>query len=93
VPKPDESAYLRFFDRHGVDPARSAMFEDLVKNLAVPHATGMTTVLVVPPDLAADPREPWERHQPVDSHIDWVTDDIARFLAADALAKAAGPMP
>ena len=29
-------------------PQRAAMFEDLARNLAVPHALGMTTVLVVP---------------------------------------------
>ena len=34
--------------RHGVDPAKAAMFEDLARNLEVPHALGMTTVLVVP---------------------------------------------
>ena len=33
-------------------PTKAAMFEDLARNLGVPHALGMTTVLVVPPDDA-----------------------------------------
>src|SRR6188768_1365654 len=47
-PKPLAQTYDRFLARHGVDPARAAMFEDLARNLAVPHALGMATVLVVP---------------------------------------------
>ena len=37
-PKPSAKTYERFLARHGVDPSRSAMFEDLARNLAVPHA-------------------------------------------------------
>ncbi len=47
-PKPLSQTYERFFARHAVDPARAAMFEDLARNLEVPHRFGMTTVLVVP---------------------------------------------
>ena len=47
-PKPLPQTYDRFLKLHGVDPARAAMFEDLSRNLAVPHTLGMTTVLVVP---------------------------------------------
>ncbi len=47
-PKPLPQVYDRFLARHGVDPRRAAMFEDLARNLEVPHALGMTTVLVVP---------------------------------------------
>src|SRR3981189_2099914 len=47
-PKPLAQTYDRFLARHGVDPRKAAMFEDLARNLAVPHALGMTTVLVVP---------------------------------------------
>ena len=46
MPKPAAETYQRFFDRHAVDPARAAMFEDIAHNLAVPHARGMKTVLV-----------------------------------------------
>ena len=47
-PKPSSQTYDRFLEAHGVDAAKAAMFEDLARNLAVPHALGMTTVLVVP---------------------------------------------
>ena len=35
-PKPAPQTYRKFLDRHGVDPAKSAMFEDLARNLVVP---------------------------------------------------------
>ena len=47
-PKPRAVVYDRFLARHGVDPPKAAIFEDLARNLEVPHARGMTTVLVVP---------------------------------------------
>ena len=50
VPKPERQPYDRFIAHLGVDPARAAMFEDLARNLVVPHALGMTTVLVLPRD-------------------------------------------
>ncbi|MET0605498.1 MAG: pyrimidine 5'-nucleotidase [Beijerinckiaceae bacterium] len=79
-PKPDLKTYQRFLDRHGVDPARAAMFVDLEKNLRAPHELGMTTVLVTP--SGDDPhREAWEREQATTaSHIDWSTNDLAGFL-------------
>src|SRR5205807_8904433 len=48
APKPMAQTYDRFLARHGVDPRKAAMFEDLARNLTIPHALGMTTVLVVP---------------------------------------------
>jgi len=47
-PKPAPQTYQKFLRLHGVNPERSAMFEDLARNLVVPHQLGMTTVLVVP---------------------------------------------
>ena len=81
VPKPDPAAYERFFALHGVDPRRAVMVEDLAKNLVVPHARGMATILVVPSG-EHDNREPWERLGGADPHVDVVTDDLAGFLAA-----------
>src|SRR6476661_11254380 len=43
-PKPFRQTYDRFLARHGVAPDKAAMFEDLSRNLEVPHALGMTTV-------------------------------------------------
>jgi putative hydrolase of the HAD superfamily len=80
TPKPDPIAYQRFFDRHAVDPKESAMFEDLARNLIVPHEQGMVTTLVVPQRPEADGREAWERTGAADPHIEFVTDDLAAFL-------------
>ena len=90
VPKPEAATYDRFFALHGVDPRRSAMFEDLVKNLEVPHARGMATVLVVPSTAVQDNREPWERMGAEEPYVDAVTDDLAAFLVGLELGLARG---
>ncbi len=81
-PKPAAITYERFLARHDVDPAKAAMFEDLARNLAVPHAMGMTTVLVVPSPGNTIKREAWELQGRDDPHIDHVTDDLTGFLAS-----------
>ena len=79
VPKPERSTYERFLDRHGIDPTRAALFEDIARNLVVPHDLGMATVLVVP--KIADPyREAFEQAAVQEPHIDHITDDLAGFL-------------
>jgi putative hydrolase of the HAD superfamily len=79
-PKPSARMYERFLEKHDVDPAKAAMFEDLARNLAVPHAMGMTTVLVVPAPDNKVIRETWELQGRDDPHIDHVTDDLTGFL-------------
>jgi putative hydrolase of the HAD superfamily len=79
-PKPLPQVYKRFLTRHEVDPSKAAMFEDLARNLEVPHALGMTTVLVVPEGQRDVFREDWELEGRDDPHVDHVTDDLARFL-------------
>jgi putative hydrolase of the HAD superfamily len=79
-PKPSAQTYERFLKRHGVDAGRSAMFEDLARNLKVPHALGMTTVLVVPENTREVFRESWELEGRDDPHVDHVTDDLVAFL-------------
>lgn len=81
-PKPLAQTYDRFLARHGVEPKNSAMFEDLARNLSVPHALGMTTVLVVPEGTRDVFREEWELEGRDAPHVDHVTDDLAGFLAA-----------
>jgi putative hydrolase of the HAD superfamily len=88
-PKPAPQTYDRFLQAHGVDPARAAMFEDLARNLAVPHALGMTTVLVVPRGTRELFRESWELEGPGEPHVDHVTDDLAGFLKTLAPPPAA----
>jgi putative hydrolase of the HAD superfamily len=79
-PKPLPQVYDRFLKKHGVTPARAAMFEDLARNLDVPHRLGMTTVLVVPPPDKPIVREGWELAGRDAPHVDYVTDDLAGFL-------------
>ena len=79
-PKPLPQTYDLFLKTHGVDPQRAAMFEDLSRNLAVPHALGMTTVLVVPEGSREVLREAWEMEGRDAAHVDHVTDDLASFL-------------
>jgi putative hydrolase of the HAD superfamily len=80
-PKPSALTYRRFLDRHGIDPAGAAMFEDLARNLEVPHALGMTTVLVVPEGQREVFREDWELAGRDAAHVHHVTDDLAGFLS------------
>ncbi len=79
-PKPAPQTYQRFLDLHGVNPASSAMFEDLARNLVVPHQLGMTTVLVVPDGAREVVREEWELEGRDAGHVDHVTDDLTGFL-------------
>jgi putative hydrolase of the HAD superfamily len=79
-PKPLAQTYDRFLARHGVDPGKAAMFEDLARNLEVPHGLGMTTVLVVPEGTREVFREQWELEGRDAPHVDHVTDDLVGFL-------------
>jgi len=80
IAKPDQGTYERFFDRCGVDPARAALFEDIERNLIVPHRRGMTTVLVLPPEGSDPEREFWEMATGDEPHVDFMTQDLAGFL-------------
>jgi putative hydrolase of the HAD superfamily len=79
-PKPSQKTYERFLVRHDVDAAKAAMFEDLARNLAAPHALGMTTVLVVPEGTREVFREDWELEGRDAPHVDHLTDDLTGFL-------------
>jgi putative hydrolase of the HAD superfamily len=79
-PKPRRGVYERFLARHRVDPNAAAIFEDLARNLEVPHALGMRTVLVVPEGTQVVLREEWELAGRDATHVDHVTDDLTAFL-------------
>ena len=81
IPKPASAAYRAFFDRYQIDPTRAAMFEDIAKNLVVPRAFGMTTTLVVGRPDQVDHRQPHDRVVDDARAIDFVTSDLAAFLA------------
>lgn len=89
-PKPRASVYDRFLARHNVDPRKAAIFEDLSRNLEVPHALGMTTVLVVPGGTREVFREEWELAGRDDPHVDHVTDDLTGFLRDVAETRGLG---
>ena len=89
-PKPRPQVYDRFLKRHGVDPAKAAIFEDLARNLEVPHALGMTTVLVVPSGTREVFREEWELAGRDAPHVDHVTHDLAGFLRGIAARRGGG---
>lgn len=94
IPKPAPAAYAAFFDRHGVDPARAAMFEDIARNLVVPKSLGMTTTLVTPDLDRIDNREDHDRVVEDARAIDFTTGDLAGFLQsvnAQLAAKGRGP--
>ncbi|MDI1463195.1 pyrimidine 5'-nucleotidase [Catellatospora sp. KI3] len=82
VPKPDPDAYRRLVERHGIDPTRAVMVDDLRHNLEVPHAMGMRTIWVdhhgradsLPPAHAAWP--------------DLVTSDLTALLTQVAATRA-----
>jgi putative hydrolase of the HAD superfamily len=82
TPKPARITYDRFVDLHAVAGPNAAMFEDLARNLIVPKALGMTTVLIVPNNFEPTFSEIWERDPELTDEVDFVTDDLTGFLAA-----------
>lgn len=81
VPKPHRQAYDGFFTRYGIDPRRAIMFDDLEKNLVVPHEQGMVTVQVVAGEgYVHEQVEAWELDQTAAPHVHHVTADLAGFL-------------
>ena len=80
LPKPNRETYDRFIAATGVAPGAAAMFEDLARNLVVPKALGMRTVLVVPNGTREVFHEDWELEGRDADHVDYLTDDLGAFL-------------
>lgn len=89
TPKPARETYETFARLHKVAGPNAVMFEDLARNLVVPKALGMLTVLIVPRNLEPTFSEIWERDPGLEDEVDFVTDDLAGFLGALASAAAA----
>ena len=91
VPKPDKAAFAHMVAAHGVSAAEAAMFEDMPHNLEVPHALGMTTVLV----RTRHPEHPRQREiarwAAPPEHIHHMTDDLVGFLDAIELERRSEP--
>jgi len=81
-PKPEEFAYTSFLTAHGIDPHRAIMFDDLEKNLLVPHQIGMGTVQIVAEhDFVHEQVDNWELLQTSGvEHVHHRTNDLAAFL-------------
>jgi putative hydrolase of the HAD superfamily len=81
VPKPANATYDKFASLHRVDTKNAAMFEDLPRNLAVPRALGMKTVLILP-EPGHKGLERWEEFDEGDTNVDFVTNRLSDFLRA-----------
>jgi putative hydrolase of the HAD superfamily len=77
VPKPQRPPYESFVKKHGVNPKRAAMFEDIARNLEVPHDMGMVTVLVTHDDNYDAGRL---NDMTSGEHIHHTTEDLSHFL-------------
>src|SRR5690606_24211933 len=71
TPKPARAAYETFSALHKVAGPNAAMFEDLARNLAVPKALGMTTILVVPRNFEPTFSEIWEQDRDNEDDVDF----------------------
>ena len=80
VPKPERDAFDRMIGQHGVDPGKSAMFEDMPHNLEAPHALGMTTVLVQSSYMDHPVQLEMRRWTSLPEHIHHSTRDLIGFL-------------
>jgi putative hydrolase of the HAD superfamily len=83
VPKPDISAYRALVARHGFDPAKAIMLDDMPRNLAPAADLGMTTVWVKT-DVA------WAQAAEQTAYIHHIAENLADWLHAiskDATSK------
>ncbi|MGD9738557.1 MAG: pyrimidine 5'-nucleotidase [Bauldia sp.] len=80
--KPSRAVYDLLIAETGIDPRRTAMFEDLARNLVEPQALGMTSVLVLPPGTRELFRANWDLEKGPDPAADFLTEDLAGFLEA-----------
>ncbi len=80
IPKPARAPYEQFLHMHDVVPTRAAFFEDIARNLEVPHDMGMVTVLVTS-------QEGYDEGMTAGAHIHYSTDDLSGFLVQQVISK------
>jgi putative hydrolase of the HAD superfamily len=80
VPKPEAQAFDRMIRRHGIAADGAAMFEDMPMNLEVPHALGMTTVLVHSSYVDHPVQQKMKAWTTLPDHIHHMTVDLTGFL-------------
>jgi putative hydrolase of the HAD superfamily len=74
LPKPEIAPYRVMLQRHGVDPARAVMVEDMARNLVPAAALGMTTVWVPTTEIWSQPDADGQ------AHIHHTAPDLTAFL-------------
>lgn len=79
-PKPHHAPFDKFLKEHDVDGSKSAMFEDLPRNLQPAKANGMVTVLITPQNSGEYTVESWEHVESGENYIDHQTDDLDGFI-------------
>lgn len=85
-PKPAKIAYDAMLEIAGFDPKNAAMFEDIARNLEVPHAMGMTTVLIEAEDNVDGAMINRLNGDDKGAHyVHHTTDNIAQFLSQISL--------
>ncbi|MGJ3260125.1 MAG: pyrimidine 5'-nucleotidase [Rhodospirillales bacterium] len=82
VPKPAPDTYDAVCRRFDIDPAGAVMVEDMAKNLMPAAALGMTTVWL-------DTGVGWSRESADDGHVHHRIEDLATWLAAITIERAA----
>ncbi|MCF6321834.1 MAG: pyrimidine 5'-nucleotidase [Rhizobiaceae bacterium] len=81
-PKPEPVAYQKFINEFDIFPSSSIMFDDLEKNLKVPHIMGMKTVQVIADEsFNHELVESWELEKcEKNEHVHHITNDLVKFL-------------
>ena len=80
LPKPDPTGYRKLIVNHAVVPNRSAMVEDMARNLEPAAALGMLTLWV---------RSPidWAKEGAEEPYVHYQTDDLTQWLATHGRAE------
>ncbi len=80
IPKPHRDPYEKMIARNDIIPQKAAMFEDLPRNLAVPHDMEMRTVLIADPPDSKVNRQEWEVDIANHDHVHFHTPNLTDFL-------------
>jgi len=79
IPKPHADAFGHFLGHSSAEAKKAAMFEDIARNLEVPHQLGMRTVWV---HTGAQWATEKAHHGSDGDHVHHVTDNLIGFLHA-----------
>jgi putative hydrolase of the HAD superfamily len=77
-PKPRIDTYHSFLKKHGVDPKRACMFEDMEVNLRPAHDLGMRTVWFHGPSGAPPDTDHPHIHHKAEKLSDWLVKNVTK---------------